>query len=271
MKPLLTDLTESQLNDAIECNVRDYLQTTLRAFPSGQTQEERGSLRFLTGLPHPLFNGLFSAELAPESAEAQIRAVQEEFRRRGLPMVWWVVGTTRPGDLGARLQAHGFLKSCAPNMVLDLSAAEETPETDGALRVCAVASAQTYRNGWSAVMAAAFQLPPFVEKAAAESGERLDLSPQSDMRCFLGSYEGRAAACACLFLSAGVAGIYSVGTLPEFRGRGFGAAVTRAAIAEARRRGYRFCALQSSQKGYSLYRRLGFRDCGQMCRYTWHP
>jgi ribosomal protein S18 acetylase RimI-like enzyme len=68
-----------------------------------------------------------------------------------------------------------------------------------------------------------------------------------------------------------VAGIYSVGTLPEFRGRGFGVAVTRAAIEEARRRGYRLCVLQSSPKGYPLYRRLGFRDCGQVCRYTWHP
>jgi ribosomal protein S18 acetylase RimI-like enzyme len=271
MNPIVTDLTDTQLNAAIESNVRAYLRMTMLAFPCGQAREERGSLRFITGLAHPLFNGLFSADLTSESAEAQIRAVQQEFRRLNLPMVWWIVSTTRPGDMGARLEAHGFLKSCAPNMVLDLSSVEETPETADGLRVCAVTSAESYCAAWSVPMAEAFQLPPSIAQAVGEAGKGLDFSEGSELRCFLGSYEEQAAACSCLFLSAGMAGIYSVGTLPALRGRGFGAAVTRAAIAEARQRGYRYCVLQSSPKGYPLYRRLGFRNCGQVCRYTWQP
>ncbi len=84
----------------------------------------------------------------------------------------------------------------------------------------------------------------------------------------LGRLDGRAVASAELFASAGVAGLYSVGTLPAVRGRGLGRAMTAAALREGRARGYRIGALQGTEMGVPVYRRLGFREYGRFEIYT---
>ncbi len=79
--------------------------------------------------------------------------------------------------------------------------------------------------------------------------------------------DGRPVATSQLFVGADVAGIYNVTCLPEARGRGIGAAVTRVPLLEARRQGYYLSILQASDLGYPVYRRLGFQDCGRLNTY----
>jgi ribosomal protein S18 acetylase RimI-like enzyme len=54
-------------------------------------------------------------------------------------------------------------------------------------------------------------------------------------------------------------GIFSIATPPDHRGRGYGAAITAAAVREGFRAGAEFAWLQSSPSGYPVYHRLGFR------------
>jgi GNAT superfamily N-acetyltransferase len=72
--------------------------------------------------------------------------------------------------------------------------------------------------------------------------------------------DGAALATALALLSHGIAGIYWVGTRPEARGRGLGAAVTAAASRWAFERGAGAVVLQASREGEPVYRRLGFRE-----------
>jgi len=58
--------------------------------------------------------------------------------------------------------------------------------------------------------------------------------------------------------SVGLAGIYSVATRPAQRGRGFGTALTAAALAEAAQQGYDTAVLEPSPSGAPMYRRMGF-------------
>jgi len=87
--------------------------------------------------------------------------------------------------------------------------------------------------------------------------------------CYLALLNGLPVSTSQLFLSAGVAGIYNVTSLPEVRGRGIGAAVTQTALLDARAMGYRVGILQASHLGYPVYRRLGFQDFGRLCVYLW--
>lgn len=61
-----------------------------------------------TGLPHPLFNGVFRAQLTAETAGQSIEAAVAHFQARKLPMFWWTGPLTQPTDLGARLEARGL-------------------------------------------------------------------------------------------------------------------------------------------------------------------
>jgi ribosomal protein S18 acetylase RimI-like enzyme len=90
-------------------------------------------------------------------------------------------------------------------------------------------------------------------------------------RTYLALLDGQPVATSQLLLPAGVAGIYNVTCLPEARGQGIGAAVTLAPLVEARRRGYGVAVLQASDLGYSVYRRLGFRDYGRLMEYRLTP
>ncbi|HET7034400.1 MAG TPA: GNAT family N-acetyltransferase [Thermomicrobiaceae bacterium] len=58
--------------------------------------------------------------------------------------------------------------------------------------------------------------------------------------------------------------INGVGTLPDQRRRGYGTAMTWAAIAEGQRRGCDAITLSASEMGYSVYRHMGFVP---VCRY----
>jgi ribosomal protein S18 acetylase RimI-like enzyme len=67
-----------------------------------------------------------------------------------------------------------------------------------------------------------------------------------------------------------VAGIYGVSTLPEARGRGFGAAITLQALLEARKAGERYAVLFASALGAPVYRKLGLHETPcRIGRYLW--
>jgi ribosomal protein S18 acetylase RimI-like enzyme len=88
---------------------------------------------------------------------------------------------------------------------------------------------------------------------------------QGVYRGFVGWVEGKPVSMVATVVCGGVIGIYSLGTLPQHRNRGYGESLLRAAV--------RQCppglplVLESTAAGYPLYRRLGFREVGKFTVY----
>jgi GNAT superfamily N-acetyltransferase len=61
-----------------------------------------------------------------------------------------------------------------------------------------------------------------------------------------------------------VAGLFNVGTLETHRRRGYGRAVSIAAMAAGRERGLVTGVLQATEMGEPVYRALGFRRYGDL-------
>jgi ribosomal protein S18 acetylase RimI-like enzyme len=77
---------------------------------------------------------------------------------------------------------------------------------------------------------------------------------------YVGYADGRPVATAATVLGAGAVGVYNVATLPEARRRGYGEAVMRHALADARRlHGLQRSVLQSTPAGHRIYERMGYR------------
>lgn len=235
--------------------------------PGCEAHEDRGVTWFATGIPHPLFNGVMTAQLAPRDADRRIDELIAEFRARGLPLEWTVGTSTVPRELGARLEARGLRHMLrVPGMAMPLEGIPEEPLPGG----LTVAPAED-RSGIEAalrVALATFEIPVEFAPRLADLEMSMPRSHRETLRFFLGRLRGRPVASSVLFLSGGVAGVYFVGTLAGARGRGIARAMTSAALREGRDRGYRIGALQATRMGVPVYRRLGFRAYSEFAIYS---
>ncbi|HEX5480631.1 MAG TPA: GNAT family N-acetyltransferase [Dehalococcoidia bacterium] len=80
-----------------------------------------------------------------------------------------------------------------------------------------------------------------------------------DVRAWLGYADGRPVATSMLIHERDIAGIWCVGTIEGYRGRGIGEAVTRRAVDEGTRMGCELANLQASEMGGPVYERMGFQ------------
>ena len=75
---------------------------------------------------------------------------------------------------------------------------------------------------------------------------------------------GEVAGGSMAYVAAGVVGVYSVSTRPEFRRKGYGEALTRAALGSAPSLP---AVLQPSEMGRAMYERMGFREVGKVTNW----
>jgi len=112
------------------------------------------------------------------------------------------------------------------------------------------------RTAFSHIVSQCFHIPTPIAQTIYEAPE-----PWSHrLEVWLGYKDGAAVTSTALIEEAGAIGIYSVATLPAFRGRGLAEATMRYAISDFRGRGAQGpLILQSSPSGLDLYRKLGFK------------
>lgn len=114
----------------------------------------------------------------------------------------------------------------------------------------------TTRRDFAQLVTACFHIPPPISLQVYEPEEMW----RGPLEVWLGYEGGFAVTCTALIEAAGVLGIYSVATLPAWRGRGMAEAIMRHAVTDRRMRGVTApLVLQSSPGGLELYKRLGFK------------
>ncbi|HEU4536183.1 MAG TPA: GNAT family N-acetyltransferase [Polyangiaceae bacterium] len=256
---------------AIEANAAAALLSIGRA--SGGDERDEGGVRWtIGGSPLAYHNAVVVADLAPGEVDAAVVASIAAMRARGVPGSWHVGALMRPADLGERLTARGFVEvGDEPAMALELaSPPPPAPPPPRGLRVERVRDGRGL-GAWGEVLAAGFEGADEGAAWMVDTFRRLGLGEGSPWHHFLGRLEGMPVATASLFLEGNVAGVYFVFTSPRQRRRGVAAALTRATLDEARALGARLAVLHSSEMGYEVYRRLGFREYGRLRRYEWAP
>jgi GNAT superfamily N-acetyltransferase len=269
MAAVLTDFSQASMANAVEANLFAFFQH-LSGWPRVELHADGTCCWTLSDLPFPLFNSVLRARLPEDCADDVIGARIDACRSRNVPLLWWTGPSTRPCDLGARLDRHGFFLEGALGMAADLDGGAVELPVDPHVSIDRVDDAGTLAT-WSEVLCESFSAPRPFGHAFTELALTIGLGARSPFRHFLARVNGQPAATCSLFLGAGVAGIYDVSTLPERRKRGIGRRITAAAMHDARALGYRMAILHSSSLGAGMYRALGFKDICPIGQHVWVP
>ena len=262
MEPLQSDVSNEALVNAIRANMCDFFRHISRS-NSAEHFEEKQFTRWYTSLQQPWFNGVLSSHPARDGDEAFIAETIQYFREKGVKtFTWWLEPHLKPSDWEPALSRYGFgYSNDTPGMALDLLELNESlPEAEG-LEIRIAGDEESIRT-WASVFIKGYGLPPALESSTFELWMQLGLD--LPMRNYLGYLNDKPVSTCTLFLGGGAAGIYCTSTLPEARGRGVGAAITLQPLQAAREMGYRVGVLQSSEMGFNVYQKLGFRHLCQI-------
>jgi GNAT superfamily N-acetyltransferase len=267
MSNILRELSSQALAEASEANQVAFFRH-FGLLSSIDIHDGPEMLWFITGISHSLMNGIAGARLAPGEMDTTIAETVSRFKSTGLPFIWWTGPFSQPEDLGTHLEAHGLARTGdMPGMAVDLDAIDESVLWPPDLVIERVMDMKLLKQ-WADDLA---WMPAPGREALVELTVALGLDDVSPLRHYVGVMNGRIVAHSTLLLGAGVAGIYIVGTIPEARRQGIGAAMTLRPLLDAREMGYRAGVLQSSAMGYNVYRKLGFREYCRIGLYTLPP
>lgn len=228
----------------------------------GEVREEPSFTWVSTATRVPFYSGVIRTRLSDGDADRTIDAVTADFETRGWLMGWWVMPSSRPADLGARLAAHGFTEWGSDlGMAVDLARIPETVPLPPDVTIERVRSMDGLED-WLRAFGAGFGVP---ERGMARY-RRLPMGAPPDrsrFRFFLARSGGTPVATALWYPAERAAVFDEIATVPAMRRRGIGTAVTHAILRDARLAGYRTAVLVASQAGIPVYRQLGFEAHGR--------
>jgi GNAT superfamily N-acetyltransferase len=205
------------------------------------------------------YGKIFNIRIPGKRADTVLRKLCDDMAQGPAPKNILLGPTSLPCNLAERLAGHNFNKVYTQTgMALELTQLGPLPDDEaGHIRVVDSGPALAQ---WLLVAAAAFgktRNPALFQCFMREK----------DFVLYAGYLHDRMVATTMLHIKSAVAGIHLVGTLPEYRGRGFATALTCTALRDAREKGCTIGALQASAMGESVYRKIGFNGYGTISHW----
>jgi GNAT superfamily N-acetyltransferase len=244
--------------EAVERNFVETWQVIAAAYPDAEIHDADGLTWHAFSGPNedPRSTSVLRIRLPAGEADAAIDGLLTDLRNRRQGSVWWTWRGTRPTDVARRLRDRGLEQWPAwPGMAIEMDALPPPPVHED-FGVHPVRSAAEFADviavleplGMRGIFAGAF------ERIGARDGWAASVPVQH----FVGrTQEGQPVACATLCTAGGAAGLYAVAVADQVRRRGFGRAISLAALQAGADAGHRFGVLQSSAMGFGVYRAIG--------------
>lgn len=253
----------------IEENLRCAMRFFGEATGSGEVRPLDGTVAMFSGLDYGVFNiALLTARVPGNHGdlEKRLAEVAHFFKQRTLRWSFWLCeDLLEPQarrrerqtffDFGMRAISHppGMVAPYLFPPLRPLPAVECRPVNDASTRLA-----------FTEITSIAFDIPFPVAHAVYSREPAWNGKYQG----FVGLVDGRPVSIIAMVPAAGALGVYSLGTLPAFRRQGYGEALLRAAAAQMERRtNLKRLVLQSTDAGYALYHRMGFRDATKFTVY----
>jgi GNAT superfamily N-acetyltransferase len=269
MNQILRNPEQDQLLQALEENLAE--RTALwEGSPGVELYRSHDRIQTVNLLmPYPIANQVMRARFSAEEADGKIAEIVARYRQSELPMNWWTGPASQPQDLGQRLLAHGMRRyETEVGMAADLDSIAYTRPVSDDLSLDKVNDENDLRDFFKPFAA---DFPPEFAAAFYKFYLARGFSDERPFNQYVARSCGLPVTTVSVLYAAGVAGVYNVTTLGEYRRRGFASALTVRALADARQRGYHVAVLAASAMGHPVYLNLGFREVCKLNIYTLSP
>jgi ribosomal protein S18 acetylase RimI-like enzyme len=254
--------------ETVAANLTESFRAIAASRTAGENRELRGVSIAAAGVAFQMFNAAFLSTpvLSENELARRIALASVHFGARGLEWAFWVCEDWMEPRARRRsrqvFERNGLRFSVdLPGMVAERIAPPRKPLP--ALEVRRVAGAADCA-AFCGIGSTCFHVPfPWFS-------EVFD-SPEVWKRfaAYVGYVNREPVATAATVLGGGAVGVYNVATLPDYRRRGYGEAVMRHALEEARREhGIERTTLQSTPAGYGIYQRMGYRTVAKVTVYA---
>jgi ribosomal protein S18 acetylase RimI-like enzyme len=243
--------------------VEDNLRVAMRFFGEatggGEIHAAEGVEMVYSGLDYGVFNiALLTGPVSSQRELTLILASAARFyHERKSRWSFWVCEDLL--DSAARRHSREIFSeagmraiSHAPGMLTSAlaPASRALPEIE-----CRAVCDPESRAAFAGLTVSCFEIPLAVARAVYEP----EGAWRGAYRGYVGMVDGLAVSIVALVRASGAVGVYSLGTIPAQRHKGYGEALLRKAVALDSAGNDPF-VLESTEAGYRLYRRLGFRD-----------
>jgi ribosomal protein S18 acetylase RimI-like enzyme len=245
--------------ESVAANLRESFRVVAAHRSRGEVQEMQGVSIASAGVTFQMFNAAFLSAPVVSEAQMDLRVAQAavHFAARGQPWAYWICNGWLDGRTERRLQSilrkrnlhqavelPGMLAEAVSPPVRPLSGMEVRRVCDGPVKDAFCAIGSTCFNVPLAWFCEVFDSP----------------GVWGDFAAYVGYVDGEPVSTAATVIGGGAVGVYNVATMPGRRCGGYGEAVMRHALEQARsEHGLSRSILQSTPQGYELYQRMGYR------------
>lgn len=267
MDEIVFDLSPRALIAPVKNNLYAYFHLLGNSTLSQNAKLTQG-FRWHTPIPHPWFSGMLSKSPVTSDSRNFVKETISYFTSKKVSSFsWWLAPELSTAEWSKQLLPYGFhYTQDTPGMAIDLTKLQPIEISSKDLTIRTVSNLAELQV-WTRTFFQGYELP--LEFTQIYFEMIASLGTGLPLRYYLGYQDDQPVAASTLFLAAGVAGIYNVATLQADRGKGFGTALTLAPLLDAKSAGYQVGVLQSSEKGYNIYRRLGFWQVCAMDYFYW--
>lgn len=216
------------------------------------------------------FNGVVRTATRAEDLSRIADSILESFISKRLPFFWADFPDGGTPGLGEFLNSKNIRWENFKGMPCMSSGLEDLPELSLPKEVELVrVQSEKDQADWLNVLMEGFEEP---EPSRSDFGQYLANSlTESDpvFEHFLARWQGEPCAISTLLRADHGAGIYHVTTLPRYRGRGLGKALTLVAMQSAHESGFQQSILFATPSGFPIYKQLGFETVTTADGYIW--
>lgn len=261
MNAILKEIISESINSYIEKNLDDFYNKSTKHPNFTSSGAEKVSWIFARNVDWP--NCIFRANFENLNIKREIKNIRNLIRKGKAPNGWTIGPLTKPINLGVELEKQGFSNVYhQAGMAVELNELQKKKIPENNLQVDRIEEENSLVL-WAEVVSEVFNL-----KVDMDHIKFIHL--QKEAHFYLGTFDNKPVSTLLLYLSSGVAGLHAVSTLPEYRNRGFGLAMSRSALINALNIGYSVGVLQASSLGEKVYKKLGFKKYCDIISYSFN-